>query len=185
MPRGGIRGLPGGRWRPTCVGSADSLIAPKPRQGFLPKNFFLTTLLISPGTSTKPGWKRHCQTSLCRRELCAYRFLIMATMTIRTTVAFDPATVARWERLSKRWGVSKSEALRRALEAADQKMPPIPLEEEPDFTGMAPTQILEWISAHPLLPAGSGDHWSAEIRAEREAEAARHGTRQVDREASK
>jgi len=43
----------------------------------------------------------------------------MATMTIRTSVAFDPATVARWERLSKRWGVSKSEALRRALEAAE------------------------------------------------------------------
>ena len=37
----------------------------------------------------------------------------MAIMTIRTSVAFDPATVARWEKLSKRWGVSKSEALRR------------------------------------------------------------------------
>jgi len=44
----------------------------------------------------------------------------MATMTIRTTVAFDPATVARWERLTKRWGVSKSEALRRALERAEE-----------------------------------------------------------------
>lgn len=48
----------------------------------------------------------------------------MATMTIRTTVAFDPATVARWERLTKRWGVSKSEALRRALEVAE--MPALP-----------------------------------------------------------
>ena len=45
----------GGCWRPTCAGSADLLVAPNPRQGFLTKNFFLTTLLISPGTSTEPG----------------------------------------------------------------------------------------------------------------------------------
>ncbi len=44
----------------------------------------------------------------------------MAAMTIRTTVAFDPATVARWERLTKRWGTRKSETLRRALEAAEK-----------------------------------------------------------------
>jgi len=38
---------------------------------------------------------------------------------------------------------------------------------------MDPSQILEWIAATPLLPAGSGDRWSAEIVAEREAEYAR------------
>jgi len=38
----------------------------------------------------------------------------MATMTVRTTVAFDPATAARLERLAKRWGISKSETMRRA-----------------------------------------------------------------------
>lgn len=43
----------------------------------------------------------------------------MATMTVRTRVAFDPATAARLERLAKRWGISKSETLRRALEAAE------------------------------------------------------------------
>ena len=40
-------------------------------------------------------------------------------MTVRTSVAFDPATAARLERLAKRWGVSKSETLRRALESAE------------------------------------------------------------------
>lgn len=100
-------------------------------------------------------------------------------MTIRTTVAFDPATVARWERLTKRWGVTKSETLRRALEAAEKEIAktPAPHAEQPDFTGMSPAQILDWIAAHPLLPAGSGNRWSAEIKAERQAEAARFAKR--------
>ena len=96
----------------------------------------------------------------------------MATMTIRTTVAFDPATVARWERLTQRWGTSKSETLRRALEAADREAPPS-ASDVASFTGMTPQEILQWIEATPLGPAGSGEQWSAEIRAEREAEAAR------------
>lgn len=44
-------------------------------------------------------------------------------MTIRPTVAFDPATAARLERLAKRWGVSKSETMRRALESAEKTTP--------------------------------------------------------------
>jgi len=102
----------------------------------------------------------------------------MATMTIRTTVAFDPATVARWDRLSRRWGVSKSEALRRALEAAEVNGSDTAAGEDPDFTGLSPAQILDWIAAHPLVPAGMGERWSAEIKAEREAEAERHQSRQ-------
>ncbi len=103
----------------------------------------------------------------------------MATMTIRTTVAFDPATVARWERLTKRWGTSKSETLRRALEAADRECSG----SEPDsvdFTGMSPVEILQWIESHPLMPAGSAEGWSTEIRAEREAEAIRSAERAAD-----
>jgi hypothetical protein len=103
----------------------------------------------------------------------------MATMTIRTTVAFDPATVARWDRLTKRWGTSKSETLRRALEAAEKvATTPRTPHAEPDFTGMSPPQILDWIAAHPLLPGGSGDRWSAETKMEREAEAARFEARE-------
>ena len=103
----------------------------------------------------------------------------MATMTIRTTVAFDPATVARWERLTKRWGTSKSETLRRALEAAEQQAQTALPMDEPDFTGMSPLQILEWVAANPLLPAGAGDRWSAELKAEREAEAVRSRKREI------
>jgi len=94
----------------------------------------------------------------------------MATMTIRTTVAFDPATVARWERLTKRWGVSKSEALRRALEIAEI---PSAKAEEPDFSTMTPVEIMDWLREHPSPPVPGG--WGAdphrELRDMREADA--------------
>ena len=93
-------------------------------------------------------------------------------MTIRTTVAFDPATVARWERLTRRWGTTKSETLRRALEAADREVTSASADEA-EFSSMTPLEILGWIESNPLVPAGSGERWSAEVRAEREAESAR------------
>ena len=96
----------------------------------------------------------------------------MATMTIRTTVAFDPATVARWERLTRRWGTTKSETLRRALEAADRETAAAE-GEMVDFSGMAAQEILNWIESHPLASEKSGEQWSAAIRLEREAEAVR------------
>ena len=39
-------------------------------------------------------------------------------MTVRATYALDPETVGTLERLARRWGVSKSAALRRAIQAA-------------------------------------------------------------------
>ena len=42
----------------------------------------------------------------------------MATMTIRSTYALDPATVNSLAALAKKLGVSKSEALRRAVRLA-------------------------------------------------------------------
>jgi predicted transcriptional regulator len=47
----------------------------------------------------------------------------MAEMTIRSTYALDEATVRRLESLAKRWEVSKSEALRRAIHAAEAGLP--------------------------------------------------------------
>ncbi len=72
----------------------------------------------------------------------------MATMTIRTTVAFDPATAARLDRLAKRWAVSKSETLRRALEKAE-RAGGVETIDPPDFTEMTPLQILDWLKANP------------------------------------
>jgi Zn-dependent peptidase ImmA (M78 family) len=39
-------------------------------------------------------------------------------MTVRSTDTLDVATVEKLERLAKEWGVSKSEALRRSIQAA-------------------------------------------------------------------
>jgi predicted transcriptional regulator len=99
-------------------------------------------------------------------------FLIMATMTIRTTVAFNPASAARLERLAMRWGVSKSETLRRALEKAEQEAPDEGIQ-PPDFSGMAPLEILDWLARNPSpgIPGGWGDDPHQELREMRELDA--------------
>ena len=94
----------------------------------------------------------------------------MATMTIRTTVAFDLATAARLERLAKRWGVSKSETLRRALEAAE-KAQPANRESAPEFAKMTPLQILDWLAANPQVPPGWGADFRSKLREQRDRDA--------------
>ena len=99
----------------------------------------------------------------------------MATMTVRTTVAFDPATAARLERLAKRWGVSKSETLRRALATAEELSArpvatgPVPSDEE--IAAMTPLEAFEWLQAHPQVPPGWGESFRKELRAARELDA--------------
>lgn len=100
----------------------------------------------------------------------------MATMTIRTTVAFDPATVARWERLTKRWGVSKSEALRRALERAEElSMTPMgatvgssPTPTRQEIEQMTTHEALTWLRDHSLVTAEEGERWRENLRQTRE-----------------
>lgn len=93
-------------------------------------------------------------------------------MTIRTTVAFDPGTVARWERLAQRWGVSKSEALRRALERAEAELAVagraagMPSMEE--IAGMSPREALEVLRGTPMVSAEQGARWRNELRETRE-----------------
>lgn len=94
----------------------------------------------------------------------------MATMTVRTTVAFDPATAARLERLAKRWGVSKSETLRRALETAEKSQPALQ-GTIPDFTQMSPLQILDWLKVNPQVQPGWGAHSRRQLREARERDA--------------
>ncbi len=92
-------------------------------------------------------------------------------MTIRTTVAFDPGTVARWERLAQKWGVSKSEALRRALERAESELvgeraAGMPSMEE--IAGMSACEALEVLRANPSVSAEQGEQWRNELRETRE-----------------
>ncbi len=106
----------------------------------------------------------------------------MATMTVRTTVAFDPASAARLERLAMRWGVSKSETLRRALEDAEREAANANFR-EPDFQGMAPLQILQWLDGNPSprVPGGWSDDPHQELRELRELDAVIEEDRELAR----
>lgn len=48
----------------------------------------------------------------------------MAVTSIKTTYSLDVETVDKLEELARRWNVSKSEALRRAIRAAAKLVPP-------------------------------------------------------------
>lgn len=89
-------------------------------------------------------------------------------MTIRGTYALDPETVERLEALARRWGVSKSEALRRSIRAAAEA------EQAPD-TALA---LLEELQRTAGLDRHRADEWVAGIEAERrEASTRRMGGR--------
>ena len=52
----------------------------------------------------------------------------MATTTVKSTYSLDQATVRELDAMARRWRVSKSEALRRAIRAAAQQQTPPPSE---------------------------------------------------------
>lgn len=92
-------------------------------------------------------------------------------MSIRTTVSFDPATVARLERLAKRWGVSKSETLRRALQKAEEAAV-APSNGEPDFDQMSPLDAFDWLHGNPQFEAGWGSDPVRQLREARQRDVA-------------
>jgi hypothetical protein len=47
----------------------------------------------------------------------------MASLSIKSTYALDPDTVRTLDEIARRWNVSKSEALRRAIRAVAGRMP--------------------------------------------------------------
>lgn len=101
----------------------------------------------------------------------------MASLTIRTTVAFDPATVARWERLTQRWGTSKSETLRRALETAERVALPPPANGGSDtstddlISRMTPMEAFRRIQAQPPGAPGWGAAYRQQLRDQRAKDA--------------
>jgi predicted transcriptional regulator len=87
----------------------------------------------------------------------------MATTIIRTTYALDEETVRRLEHLARQWNVSKSEALRRAIRAAD------PASTAPDER----LKALDELQASMHLTRRRADVWVREVRAERRRGTAR------------
>ncbi len=85
----------------------------------------------------------------------------MAKMTIRSTFALDPETVASLDRLARCWEVSKSEALRRVVKAGSA------VEEIDDASdALAALDDLQQLLG---LDEEKAEAWIHQIRAERQA----------------
>ena len=92
----------------------------------------------------------------------------MATTTVKATYSLDPGTVLRLEEIARSWGVSKSEALRRAIRAAASG-------EAPASSG--PLDALDALQQAAALTPASARAWAADARAERRAPRAQAGKR--------
>lgn len=84
----------------------------------------------------------------------------MAKKTIRSTFALDPEAVAALDRLSTKWGMSKSETVRRLIEAAARV-------EEVDASSKA-LSALDDLQTALALTDDQADAWVREIREMRE-----------------
>lgn len=101
-----------------------------------------------------------CARFHCRSYGMAILFL-MARMTVRSTFALDIDTADSLERLARQWGVSKSEALRRAIAAAA-------VIEAADPASDA-LNALDALQERLALDRDKAERWIECIRAEREA----------------
>jgi hypothetical protein len=92
----------------------------------------------------------------------------MATQRVKTTYALDVETVRTLEDLARRWNVSKSEALRRAIRAVSV-LPPM---EE-----LTAVQALDRLQGSLGLTPGSAGRWAAAVRTQRRERSRRHEAR--------
>jgi hypothetical protein len=82
----------------------------------------------------------------------------MAIPKIKATYSLDAATIRLLERVARRWGVSKSEALRRAIRASAAG------DESDDATA-----ALDRLQRSADLTASAAAGWARHVRAERRA----------------
>jgi len=91
----------------------------------------------------------------------------MATPIIKTTYALDAEVVRALEQMARRWGTSKSEALRRAIRAAAA-------EAAADVGD--PLHALDRLQRAAALRAPRAGEWARKSRAERRTASARGET---------
>ncbi|HEX9187485.1 MAG TPA: ribbon-helix-helix protein, CopG family [Vicinamibacteria bacterium] len=82
----------------------------------------------------------------------------MATHTVKTTYALDVETMRTLEDLARRWNVSKSEALRRAIRISSAQAPP---------EDLTPIQALDRLQRSMALTPRDAARWATAARAER------------------
>src|SRR6185437_10363018 len=81
----------------------------------------------------------------------------MATTIVRTTYALDIETVRKLEELADRWGVSKSEALRRSIRSASLRQ----------SGTSSPLEAFKALQASIKLSKTEAAKWGRKIRQER------------------
>lgn len=91
----------------------------------------------------------------------------MATTTVKATYSLDPGTVCRLEEIARLWGVSKSEALRRAIRAAAGTA---------DDPG-GPLAALDALQRGAALTRATAKSWASEARKERRTASSPAGKR--------
>jgi hypothetical protein len=89
----------------------------------------------------------------------------MAIPTIKTTYSLDPETIRALEEMARRLGVSKSEALRRAIRAAASERG-VP-------EGRAALEALDALQRSLGLPPSRARTWGDRMRRERRASSSR------------
>jgi hypothetical protein len=92
----------------------------------------------------------------------------MATPTVRSTYVMDVDTMQALERIARRWRVSKSEALRRAIRAAAASS---------SSSGPPALRALDELQRSLRLTPARARAWASRARAERRAASARSETR--------
>jgi hypothetical protein len=92
----------------------------------------------------------------------------MATQSVKTTYSLDVETVRTLEDLARRWNVSKSEALRRAIRASSGRA----ATEE-----LTPVEALDRVQRSLGLTPQSAGRWAAAARRERQERSRRHEAR--------
>lgn len=84
----------------------------------------------------------------------------MASTTVKATYSLDPGTVSRLEEIARRWGVPKSEALRRAIRAAASAEA---------ASGSGPLSAFDALQRTAALTPSSVRAWADAAREERRA----------------
>ena len=90
----------------------------------------------------------------------------MAIPKIKATYSLDVETVAALERVARRWGVSKSEALRKAIRASDGAEAAAAAPAAESNPRLAAFRRLQ---ASLNLDTAKAEAWIREVRAERRA----------------
>jgi hypothetical protein len=125
-------------------------------------------VIAKTGMRGARGTRRCPRAGVLIRVSYGHTILDMARVTIRATYALDVETVRALENMATRLGISKSEALRRAIQSAAGEVP---------SAGARTGAALDDLQRSLGLTRGKADAWARRVRAERHSGSARREPR--------